>query len=159
RALLVLFRVEAVPGVLRLLAAGLAVGVLDLFQPVRLREPGPVQGDHSLSLEGCKRPVEVVAVRYLGPRLFRLPLGREFTADRFLEPILISLVLLAELVLDHDGDFFGVVLPAPDVAPNPVEDIRLRDAVRILVVRLASAWFTHRSPLDLSSRPPNASLT
>ena len=101
RAPLVLLRVEAVAGVLRILAAGFAVGILDLFQSVRLRQPGQVQGDDPLPFEGFERPVEVVAVRYLGPRLFRLPLGREFTADLFLEPVLIQLVPLAELILDQ----------------------------------------------------------
>ena len=132
----------------------LSEGVLDLFQPVRLREPGRVQGDDSVSFEGFKRPVEVVAVGHLGPRLFRPPLGGEFTADRFLEPTLIHLVPLAELVLDHQGDFLRLVVPAPHEAPNPVEDVRPRDAVRVLVARLGPARCTHQSPLDLSSRPP-----
>src|SRR5262249_38898996 len=60
RALLVLRGVEAVAGVLRFLAAGFAVGLLDLFQPVRLREPGHVQGDDPLPFEGVKRALEAV---------------------------------------------------------------------------------------------------
>src|SRR5690348_4815578 len=98
----------------------------------------------------------MVAVRYLGPRLFRFPLGREFPANCFPEPILIHLVLLAELVLDQEGDFFRVVFAAPHEAANPVEEVRLRDAARVLVARWGSVRFTHQLPLDLNSAPPNA---